>query len=64
MAIKLQLLRKEIENGMMIDTEASGIFVEYTDEVLSEKIGVLKKHIQRLESNESINMLNEIIAGL
>ncbi|HEX5670661.1 MAG TPA: ATP-binding protein, partial [Sulfuricurvum sp.] len=64
MAIKLQNLKKELENGMLIDTEALGIFVDYFDEAFSVKIQSLKEYIERLEFDEAIKVLNEIMAGL
>lgn len=64
MAIKLQNLKKELENGMLIDTEVLGIFVEYADEEFSTKMHTLKEHIERFESDDAIALLDSIMAGL
>lgn len=64
MAIKLQNLKKEVEQGTFIDTDAIGIFVEYADKAFNENMRILKAHIDRFESDEAINVLNEIMAGL
>lgn len=64
MAIKLQSLEKEIEAGAFIDTEAVGIFVEYTDEVFTTNMAKLKGHINAFESEEALLTLKSIMAGL
>lgn len=64
MAIKLQGLKKEIENGIMIDVDVLGIFVQYTDEVFTQKMTKLKEHIERFETNNAIDVLDEIMAEL
>lgn len=64
MAIKLQGLKKEIESCMMIDIDVLGIFIDYTDEVFTQKMTKLKEHIERFETNNAIDALNEIMAEL
>ncbi|MDP3118849.1 MAG: ATP-binding protein [Sulfuricurvum sp.] len=64
MAIKLQNLKKELKNGMMIDTEETGIFVEYTNEIFSEKISKLKEHVEKLETNKGITLIETIMSEL
>jgi signal transduction histidine kinase/DNA-binding NarL/FixJ family response regulator len=64
MAIKLQILKKELEKGMLIDAEASGIFVEYTDEAFSVQMVKLKEHIDTFKPAEALMILETIMAGL
>ncbi|MDP2077170.1 MAG: ATP-binding protein [Sulfuricurvum sp.] len=64
MAIKLQNLKKELKNGMMIDTDALGIFVEYTNEIFTEKIGKLKEHVEKLETDKGITLIETIMSEL
>ncbi|MDP3300512.1 MAG: ATP-binding protein [Sulfuricurvum sp.] len=64
MAIKLQNLKKELKNGMMIDTKALGIFVEYTNELFTEKIGKLKEYVEKLETDKGITLIDTIMSEL
>lgn len=43
---------------------ALGIFVEYTDEALSQKMQTLKECIERFEPEAAISVLNEIMTEL
>lgn len=64
MAIKLQNLKKELANGMPIDTDAVGIFLEYTDEPFTQKMAKLKEHIERLETDKGIALIDTIMSEL
>jgi CheY-like chemotaxis protein len=64
MAIKLQSLKKDLENGVYIDTEVLGIFVDYSDEAFSANMKTLKEHIERFKSDQAILTLKRIMAGL
>jgi CheY-like chemotaxis protein len=64
MAIKLQNLKKEIEVGTFIDTDAFGIFVDYTDEVFTQRLSTLKRHIDRFETDLALEYIEVIMAEL
>lgn len=64
MAIKLQNLKKEIENGSFIDTDALNIFGEYADEVFTVHMNALKSHIDRFDTPEALALLETIMAEL
>ncbi|MDP3119430.1 MAG: CHASE domain-containing protein [Sulfuricurvum sp.] len=64
MAIKLQNLKKELEKGMMIDTEVLGIFGPYSDETFTKQMNVLKEHIHRFENEQAVHLVEQIIKGL
>lgn len=64
MRIKLQNLHKELELGAFIDTQALDIFSDYTDEVFTARMKVLKGHIDRFDTSEARTLLTTIMAGL
>lgn len=64
MAIKLQNLKKEIEAGAYIDTEALNLFGDYADEEFTARMHVLKGHIDRFDTSEALALLEVIMAGL
>ncbi|HQS67888.1 MAG TPA: hypothetical protein PLM93_11945 [Sulfuricurvum sp.] len=64
MAIKLQGLKKELEQGTFIDTDEVGIFVEYVNEEMTLKLNYLKKCIKQSELDEAIAVINEIMVRL
>ncbi|MDP3267172.1 MAG: PAS domain S-box protein [Sulfuricurvum sp.] len=64
MAIKLQNLKKEIETGAFIDTEALDIFGDYADEEFTARMSVLKGHIDRFDTPEALGLLKTVMAGL
>lgn len=64
MAIQLQNLKKEIESGAFIDTEGMDIFDEYGNEAFTVHMQVLKGHIDRFETAQSLKVLETIMAGL
>ncbi len=64
MAIKLENLKKEIEAGAYIDTEALDIFDDYADEEFTARMGVLKGHIDRFETPEALALVKTVMAGL
>lgn len=64
MAIKLQNLKKEIEAGTFIDTEAVGMFGEYANEVFTAHMKVLKGHIERFDTVQALEELEAIMSGL
>jgi HPt (histidine-containing phosphotransfer) domain-containing protein len=57
MAIKLQELQKELEEGRSIDTDATKIFAEYTDEVFTANISASQK-------DDALALLKSIMDGL
>ncbi|MDQ1298153.1 MAG: two-component system, sensor histidine kinase and response regulator, partial [Campylobacterota bacterium] len=63
-AIKLQNLKKEIQAGTFIDTDAVGIFGEYADEAFTARISALKGHIERFDTVQALEELETIMAGL
>lgn len=63
-AIKLQNLKKEIEAGAYIDTEALDIFGDYADEEFTARMGVLKGHIDRFDTPEALALLETVMSGL
>lgn len=64
MAIKLQNLKKELQAGAFIDTDAIGIFGEYADETFTAHINALKGHIERFDTVQALEELEAIMAGL
>lgn len=64
MAIKLQSLKKELEKGMMIDTQETGIFVEYTNEAFTQKMAKLKEYIERFETEKGTTLIDTIMSEL
>lgn len=64
MAIKLQNLKKEIEAGAYIDTDALDIFGDYADEEFTARMSMLKGHIDRFNTSEALALLETIMAGL
>ncbi|MDP3022365.1 MAG: response regulator [Sulfuricurvum sp.] len=64
MAVKLQNLKKEIEAGAYIDTDALDIFGDYTDEEFTVHMRMLKGHIDRFDTPEALALLETIMAGL
>ncbi|OYZ66902.1 MAG: hypothetical protein B7Y17_00830 [Sulfuricurvum sp. 24-42-5] len=64
MAIKLQTLKKELEKGMMIDTQETGIFVEYTNEAFTQKMAKLKEYIERFETEKGTTLIDKIMSEL
>lgn len=64
MAVKLQMLKKDLENGMLIDTEELGIFAQYSDEAFSASMQTLKESIEQFESDKAIATLERIMDGL
>lgn len=64
MAIKLQNLKKELTNGMLIDTQALGIFEPYSDEEFTQKISKLKEHIERFETDKGIALIDTLMSEL
>jgi hypothetical protein len=64
MAIKLQNLKKEIEAGAFIDTEALDIFGDYADERFKDRMSMLKGHIDRFDTPEALALLETVMAGL
>jgi len=64
MAIKLQNLKKEIEMGSFIDTDALNIFGDYADEVLTVQLYQLKELIDRFENGAALRVLETIMMGL
>lgn len=64
MRSKLQNLEKELESGAFIDTQALDIFSDYTDEVFTARMNVLKGHIDRFDTSEAKTLLATIMAGL
>lgn len=64
MRIKLQNLYKELESDAFIDTQALDIFSDYTDEVFTASMSVLKGHIDRFDRSEARTLLATIMARL
>lgn len=64
MAIKLQTLKKELQNGMMVNTEETGIFVEYANAAFSEKMAKLKEHIESFETDQGARLIDTIMSEL
>lgn len=64
MSIKLLSLKKELTDGMLIDTQALGIFVEYTDESFTQKMAQLKEHIERFETDRGIALIDTMMSEL
>jgi HPt (histidine-containing phosphotransfer) domain-containing protein len=64
MAIKLQGIKKNIQDGTFIDTNATGIFVEYTDEVLTQNMVKLKGHINAFDNEKATQLIEQIMADL
>jgi hypothetical protein len=64
MAIKLQNLKKELANGMLIDTQSLGIFEPYFDDEFTQKMAQLKEHIVRFETDKGIALIDTIMSEL
>jgi CheY-like chemotaxis protein len=64
MAIKLQELQKELEEGRSIDTDATKIFAEYTDEVFTANMARLKEYISASQKDDALALLKSIMDGL
>lgn len=64
MAIKLQILKKDLEDSVYIDTEDLRIFVEYSDEAFNAKMQALKESIEQFDTDNAITILEGIMAGL
>lgn len=64
MAIKLKSLKKEIQRGAFIDTDALGIFGEYLDEYFTVHLSRLKGSIERFETGHALDELESIISRL
>ncbi len=63
-AIKLQALKQEIQSGAFIDTDATGLFVGYTDSPLKKRMEELKRHIDQFETNQALAVLENIMDEL
>ena len=64
MTIKLLNLKKEIEAGTFIDTDSLGVFGEYSDAVFTERMNVLKGHIERFDTEKALEELETIMREL
>lgn len=64
MAIKLQGLKKGLEEGIYIDTDAVGIFVEYADEAFTQNMNTLKIHLNSFETDKAKHLIEQMMAGL
>jgi HPt (histidine-containing phosphotransfer) domain-containing protein len=63
-AVKLQELKKELEQGTFIDTDEVGIFVEYTDEAFTQKMTTLKDYLNSFETDKAINLIDKTMLEL
>ena len=64
MAIKLQNLKKELSEGMLIDTQALGIFEPYLDDEFTHNMAKIKEYIERFENEHAMHLIEQIIEGL
>ncbi len=64
MAIKLQNLKREIEQGSFIDTDTSKLFGDYDNELFSAQMKHLKNHIDRFNTSEALALLETMTAEL
>jgi len=64
MAMKLQMLKKDIENGVVLDIDSLGIFVEYTNDVFNDDMNRLKNYLQHFETHKALETLNAIMESL
>ena len=64
MVIQLKSLKKEIQTGTFIDTDALDIFGEYLDEYFTVHLSRLKGSIERFETVHALDELESIISRL
>jgi len=64
MAIKLNMLKQEIENGTFIDTDGLGIFGETTDESFNDKLHALKGYIDQFETQKALDVIENVLKEL
>ncbi len=64
MAIKLNMLKQEIENGTFIDTDGLGIFGEYTDESFNDTMRALKGYIDQFETKKALEVIGKVLKEL
>lgn len=61
MMIKLQTLKKDLENNVPINIDAQKIFVEYADDVFTAHMGELRAHIEQGYTNNALLIIDTIM---
>ena len=64
MAIKLQAIKQDLEKSIFIDTDALGIFTEYTQSGFSDNMKALKECIDQFETTKALDMIEQIVKEL
>jgi len=64
MAITLQALQHTLEQGVFVDTDALGIFTEYSDTTITVLMQKLKNHIEKFEYDQALETIHHVMEVL